>query len=123
MLNDPRDLYGKIPSLTCVAGCSGCCGPVPWAPAELARVQDRIPAGSVLARAFGAETILNPDTGMCGFLIDGRCSVYEDRPFMCRLFGATKDPAIRCPYGARPTRPLTAAKADKLTRRYRACWD
>jgi hypothetical protein len=32
-------IYRNIPAASpCAAGCSDCCGPVPWSPAELARV-------------------------------------------------------------------------------------
>jgi Fe-S-cluster containining protein len=54
----------------------------------------------------------------CEYLVDSKCSVYQDRPFMCRLFGATLDAKIACPYGCGPASPLTVQQAHMLLRRY-----
>lgn len=42
------------------------------------------------------------DTGhySCPALVDGRCSVYDDRPMICRLYGTVE--VMRCPYGCVP---------------------
>lgn len=36
---------------------------------------------------------------------EGRCSVYADRPALCRIWGAAVD--LECPHGCRPKRRLT----------------
>lgn len=55
----------------------------------------------------------------CSFSRPDGCSVYETRPFMCRLFGTVPDePKLRCPHGAKPARPLSPRRAAKLTERY-----
>lgn len=28
----------------------------------------------------------NPDTGMCIFLVDNKCTIYEQRPLICRFY-------------------------------------
>lgn len=38
----------------------------------------------------------------CDKLKKGRCSIYENRPYVCRAFGATK--TMRCPFGCVPER-------------------
>lgn len=40
------------------------------------------------------------DKLVCTHLKGGRCSIYEHRPLICRLFGATTD--LRCGHGCRP---------------------
>lgn len=32
----------------------------------------------------------DPEHAICTHLIDGKCSVYEKRPFICRLYGASE---------------------------------
>lgn len=115
-----RMLYRDIPAVSpCKSGCHACCGPVPWTVEEFARVRDRLPAGSQSVSVMGVASVQNAISGMCAFLgLDG-CSVYADRPFMCRIFGATKgDDKLQCPHGVGAARPLSAAKASALTAIY-----
>lgn len=42
----------------------------------------------------------------------GLCSIYEQRPLICRLFGLVE--GMRCPYGCIPDRWLTDAEAYEL---------
>ena len=37
----------------------------------------------------------------CPALVDGRCSVYEHRPLICRLWGAVE--SLPCPHGCEVT--------------------
>jgi len=41
-----------------------------------------------------------------------RCTIYEDRPFVCRLFGTTK--TLRCQHGCRPKKWLDPFEAIEL---------
>ena len=61
-----------------------------------------------------------PEHDRCRFLVDGACSVYERRPFACRLYGTT--PVAPCPRGARPDPAveLPTAKAAALAERFEA---
>jgi hypothetical protein len=98
-------LYSAIPKFECKPGCSDCCGPVPMARPEWQKVR--------LAKRQSGQDCMS-----CEFLIDNRCSVYADRPFLCRLFGATKDAAIACPHGCGPANPLTTSQALHLKAQY-----
>lgn len=110
--------YRKIPSFTCIKGCGDCCGIVPWAPEEFARVRDRLPPGTELLEADGCIHPIRPDSATCPFFDHG-CTVYDDRPFMCRLFGTARDWRLTCPHGRQPRKMLTMQKARDLTDRYR----
>lgn len=46
---------------------------------------------------------------------DGTCRCYAERPFICRLWGATK--AMACPFGCVPEKWMTDAEAEKLRRK------
>lgn len=66
--------------MRCDAGCGDCCGPVPVTDAELSAVKRHMARYRVQAVDRGRWT--------CPFY-DGRCTVYEARPVLCRLFGHT----------------------------------
>ena len=95
-------LYAKIPTFTCKEGCIDCCGPVPRCKSE----EDRI--------LFKMQQI-----GLaCPYAVNGKCVIYEKRPFMCRLFGAVASGSLKCPHGCGPENPLSEEEAFELTREY-----
>ena len=101
-------LYKKIPSFKCKEGCADCCGLIPWARSEW----DSLPVKK--------ETIPIE----CPYISeDDNCSIYEQRPYMCRLFGNGKDPLLKCPRGCGPEKPLSWEKAKKMTDRYHSLID
>lgn len=98
-------LYDAIPTFACKEGCSDCCGPVPMAKAEWQRIklEPRL-------KGLGCTS--------CAYLIEGGCSIYGKRPYLCRLFGASLEAKMRCPHGCGPDKPLTQKQTDILTKRY-----
>lgn len=96
-----RQLYKEIPSFSCLLGCTGCCGPIPFTSSEWSRVRDK-------KKASGID---------CPYSLQGRCDIYDERPFICRLFGASED--LKCPRGCRPDKPLSVEKTRQLMRKYR----
>jgi Fe-S-cluster containining protein len=93
---------------------------------------DRL-AGSVGERvAFNDESDekigddLAPGCRECPLLTNhGRCSQYDLRPLMCRLWGVVNDPLMICPFGCEPQRYLSNAevvaiwrKVSEINRRY-----
>lgn len=91
-------MYELIPEAKCPQGCASCCGPVPVCEEE--RVALGLPEGLY-------HTRWDPQTFACEFLVDGRCSVYEKRPFICRMFWQCAVGEFRCHYrleaGFKPT--------------------
>jgi hypothetical protein len=80
----------RIPSFECIPGCHDCCGPVTTSSYEISA----LPAKSE-AEHDAALTNLS-----CPYLGSGGCTVYDDRPLICRLFGTT--PRLPCPHGRQP---------------------
>lgn len=117
-----RRLYDKIPTFKCRTGCGDCCGLVPWSPEEFAKVAARLPADAT-AQPFVDGTVIPMRDGStkCPFFDHG-CTVYEDRPFMCRLFGTARDARLTCRHGCQPGHMLTKAKALSLKACYLAPW-
>lgn len=101
------ELYEAIPSFECKEGCNDCCGCVPVANAEAANAG--ISAG-LTATKFG--------TMDCVHSTPNGCSIYDDRPFLCRLFGTTEK--MKCPHGCKPDKMLSDKRAAKLTERYQS---
>jgi len=85
-----RDLRRQIPSFACVPGCHDCCGPVTTSSEEMARLPRK-----TAAQQDAALNELN-----CVHLGPDGCTVYEERPLICRLFGTTA--TLPCPNGRRP---------------------
>jgi len=53
--------------------------------------------------------------GKCVHLVDGGCAVYENRPFVCRLFGASE--VLQCD-DCFADRYLTAEETSELVRQF-----
>ena len=80
-----------IPAFECLPGCTDCCGPVPRAGIEWDRIRDKRAA-----------------TGLtCPYASKQGCTVYKERPILCRLFGASEEVRLQCPHGRRPPAPLS----------------
>lgn len=95
------DLYAQVPAISCKGLCHTSCGPLVIGESERQRIQERhgvdIPDLQWTCPALNAF---------------GRCSVYEDRPMICRLWGV--DQAMPCVYGCLPDRILPTAEGQRL---------
>jgi hypothetical protein len=93
-------LYDTLPPLECKGLCAESCGPIECSTRERERIAERgvrLPTmAEVVIRDRAGETLT------CPALRDGRCSVYEVRPMICRIWGATA--GLPCPHGCRPVR-------------------
>lgn len=97
-----RKLYKQIPAFECREGCTDCCGIVPFTGLELSQAKD-------VRKATGIH---------CPYAVGGRCEIYENRPMICRLFGASEEKRLQCPHGCRPETQLTKAQTDDLMQAY-----
>ncbi len=90
-------LYAQVPQVNCRGLCQGACGPIGMGDAEYARLQ-----GDVMPAIARADRVgLSFKQASCPALtMLGRCSVYELRPMVCRIWGAVK--SMRCSHGCRP---------------------
>ncbi len=96
-----EDLYKKIPKSKCKDGCFTCCSnSVQFTPSEYK---------SMGGYSFDAESMC------CSHLVNGKCSVYENRPFVCRLFGTSE--LLECEH-CTPERVLTQKETNDLVHEY-----
>ena len=95
-------LYATLPTLACKGYCHDSCGPIDMSVRERARIVER--ARKPITCGLGAS---------CSMLTaERRCSVYDIRPMICRLWGLTK--GMRCPYGCVPERWLPDDECARL---------
>lgn len=95
------EVYAKIPDIPCRGLCHGSCGPVPATHSEIAAIEKT---------TFVPWGVTADST--CSMLAAGRCSVYADRPLLCRLWGVV--PSMPCLWGCKPDRWLTDKEAAEL---------
>jgi hypothetical protein len=113
-----KELYATIPSIDCSGKCRDQCTLIPMDEVELLYLQKvadpnymEPPPGS----GSSAPVILIPRGKECQFLVGGRCSVYEHRPLICRLFGVAQ--GLTCPHGCKPHRTLSRLQAGKILKK------
>jgi len=115
-----REIYAELPT---DVGCKGLCANawsfVPIFPFELEILEDaaRRPLATEplhKGRALGLGELGQP----CPLLVMGRCSAYEVRPIICRVYGAAE--GIRCPHGCTPATLLTDAEVYRKFERVEA---
>jgi len=90
--------YAMVPVIECRGLCVDSCGPVIPSTAEAERI----------ARRHHTEVDFNRTTYSCTLLKDGQCSIYADRPLLCRLWGVV--PKMPCVFGCSPIRGMMSAK-------------
>lgn len=87
-----RELYAAIPAMRCRGLCAEvACGSVAMIEHERERIQAR--HGVHIADGMHPQ-------GCPALTAHGNCSVYDDRPMVCRVWGSV--PMMSCPYGCQP---------------------
>lgn len=104
------EVQKQIPSFKCKDGCADCCGPVLATRLEWKRIYERIGRTEEQLRKEISER-LNKNDFRCVLLgPDNKCTVYDIRPTICRLFGAseskTPNACLVCPHGVGPEKFL-----------------
>jgi Fe-S-cluster containining protein len=113
-------IYKKIPKFKCPPGCSACCGPVPLCSKEVLILKEIVKDNPDKSISEGLDSFVTPiDSKMnCKFSSIKGCTVYENRPFMCRLYGTTE--SLKCPLGCKPTWYLTPTEENELMNSYKS---
>lgn len=87
-----QDIYDEIPTLDCKGKCHESCGPITYTQIEEERITSK------------GQDPPEPQSGTmtCSKLIPlvKKCSIYEDRPLICRLFGVVE--GMKCEHGCTP---------------------
>lgn len=103
----------ELPTMRCKGRCQDQCSIVPMTAAEVTRLQDACGRTFDVWPCKDRFTITPPGSMTCPALgTDGRCTGYEGRPILCRMWGMTK--CMRCPHGCEPSRWLTDQEVGEL---------
>lgn len=95
-------LYRQVPAIKCKGLCVGACGLIVASSREAEAMQ----------RVSGRPLTFDRQTLSCGYLVAGRCSVYDQRPLLCRLYGVVPD--LPCEHGCEAERMLTKDEGTRL---------
>lgn len=97
-------LYASLPQVQCKGLCWNSCGPIDMSTVERRRIE----AAGVVFPEFGhrqAQRWARGEQLRCPALDDEfRCTVYEIRPMVCRLWGLARG-ELACPHGCQLTGP------------------
>ena len=96
-------VYAKIPLIKCKGLCHAACGPIMASQAETRQL-----------RRAGFRLDWNRKTLQCKHLAGNRCSIYMNRPAICRLYGVAE--GMECPHGCEAERVLTRQEAGNMLR-------
>jgi len=116
-----KEIYQQVPSFNCKEGCSDCCGLVPFNRWEISLLSDEHKEVMLVFADMATSLLSRGIVSACPLIGRGKlCSIYENRPFLCRLFGTIDQEAnqLRCPHGCGPLVPLTENKANELMEYY-----
>lgn len=93
-------LYSLLPTIECKGLCWNSCGPIDMSDVERERIEEQ----GVHIEPFTQERALRwaqDEPLHCSALTeDKKCSVYDVRPLICRLWGVAE--SMPCTYGCKP---------------------
>jgi Fe-S-cluster containining protein len=112
-----QKLYDQVPPMTCKGKCTKACGMIPLERIELEEIKRRLGRRFQEkwirnGEAFGVEFMLRTDDFECPMLVNGRCSVYDIRPMICRLYGIAE--GMPCGHDCACIRAMSDAESKAL---------
>lgn len=97
-------LYARIPDFKCLEGCSQCCGAA-------------VPMLEIESERFKHKR-RTTNFHHCPHLKKGKCDEYDKRPMICRMFGTSEHPHLRCPINKSPKKLLTLGETNEIMKEY-----
>jgi Fe-S-cluster containining protein len=99
-LREMSDALGKAaaPALPCKSGCSDCCH-MPVVISEVEAIQIAKSTGAKMRKSgisYSAVGKSSLSATACSFLEAGKCSIYQNRPYACRVYFVVHEDNSRC---------------------------
>lgn len=112
-----NEIYDSLPTVECKGLCWQSCAAVPAHDIELLnlRVASKCEEIPLLGGDFpnNAKVIAAAHKDLtCPFLILRRCSVYDARPLICRVFAVAE--GLPCSHGCKPSRVLPNEEVTRI---------
>lgn len=111
-------IYDSLPTIECQGKCYESCGPISVSPVERRYVSEsgkelQMVDRRKVAQHFTAKHDDDTDGCInCPMLKENRCTIYDTRPLICRLWGIVE--SMPCIFGCKPSRVISDAEARKL---------
>lgn len=93
-----QDVWMMIPSSNCLGLCEKSCTAIGMSRAERRMLEEVIPNFPSADKMMTDKNY--DDDYRCPALVDGKCSAYDVRPTVCRIFGSAE--SLPCPWGCTP---------------------
>lgn len=101
-----ESLYARVPSMTCIPGCTDCCCHITWSRVEIEGL------------TVDQQAVRQQLTYACPFMEWGvGCTIHPQRALICRMFGT--NPLMRCPRGAASESQMTPAETLEMLETYK----
>lgn len=114
-----NEAYDTLPSVECRGLCWEACSFIPLEDVEVVNIETAT-GSPVKTIEYMSKRMLEP-TGtsedQCPYLQLRRCSIYDQRPTICRLFGIAR--GMECRHGCRPARIVERDEGHVLLNRIR----
>ena len=115
-----REIYAAVPKVNCKGLCAPACTNVPIMPLEALYLTRKHGAAVEMGRHRTKDFPTLGSNAPCQFLKDGRCSIYNDRPLICRMYGHDIPPVegfrpLECTHGCTAETPFTVGEFLHLT--------
>lgn len=112
-----EQLYSQIPAICCKGLCYTSCSIIPASKIEMKIVKEKHqinPFYTMLDAIVKVNNIeyMKEKFPVCQALVNGRCTIYSDRPAICRLYGVVEN--MQCEFGCIPEKMLTAQQGYDL---------
>jgi Fe-S-cluster containining protein len=109
-------IYDHVPEINCKGLCHETCGIIPMFNVEFQNIAENtfIPIDPKNIIVLDDRTFMSAPGGVCPLLQDRRCTAYDLRPLICRLYGST--PGLTCEHGCAPDELMSREEVIILTR-------
>ncbi len=122
MSHQLKKLYKKIPKIKCKGLCHPQCTIIGVSKIERKIIIDKLMFDPFMEiqqedplkkKYMQSITKCSEDSIRCPMLnMENKCNIYEDRPFVCRIYGVSK--MLPCEYGCEPEEWISQMDAAKL---------
>ena len=110
-----QEIYQQVPKIECTGACVGECSVIPMSELEAGQIREVSlrPVTFETSPSGQHVTMIPEGPGLvCPMLVGTKCSIYNSRPLVCRIFGVSE--GLACPKGCRPKKMLTRKEAASL---------
>ena len=107
-----NEAYAQLPSIECKGLCHESCSFIPLRQIEEDNIAKATGSHPITDTSIKPITMLKNVNESCPYLQLQRCTIYEQRPLICRVFGVSED--LLCRHGCKPTRVMSREEVGRV---------